>query len=36
MGLFESLFGPSWEERVAPFMRDHRLPTEQRLQRRTP
>lgn len=31
MGLFGSLFGPSWEERVAPFMRDQSLPIEERL-----
>jgi hypothetical protein len=31
MGLFGSLFGPSWEERVAPFMREERLPIEERL-----
>lgn len=36
MGLFESLFGPSWEERVGSFMRDHRLPTEKRLRHCTP
>ena len=36
MGLFGSLFGPSWEERVAPFMRDQSLPAEKRLQRCTP
>jgi hypothetical protein len=31
MGLFGSLFGPSWEERVAPFMRELRLPMQERL-----
>ncbi len=36
MGLFGSLFGPSWEERVASFMRDQRLPIEERLRLCTP
>lgn len=31
MGLFDSLFGPSWAERVAPFMREHHLTIEERL-----
>lgn len=31
MGLFDSLFGPSWEERVAVYMRDQRYPLPERI-----
>jgi hypothetical protein len=31
MGLFDSLFGPSWEDRVATYMREQRLPVVDRM-----
>ena len=31
MGLFDSLFGPSWADRVAPYMREQRLPIADRM-----
>lgn len=31
MGLFNSLFGPSWADRVAEYMQDRRLPIEERI-----
>ena len=31
MGLFGSLFGPSWADRVAQFMQDQRLPVVERM-----
>jgi hypothetical protein len=36
MGLFGSHFGPPWEERVAPFMMEDRLPMQERLRLRAP
>ena len=31
MGLFDSLFGPSWADRVAEFMQERRLPVVERM-----
>lgn len=31
MGLFDSLFGPSWADRVAEFMQERRLPVVERI-----
>jgi hypothetical protein len=31
MGLFDSLFGPSWADRVGVHMRDHRYPWPERI-----
>ena len=31
MGIFGNLFGPSWEERVAVFMQERRLPVQERI-----
>jgi hypothetical protein len=31
MGLFDSLFGPSWADRVSAHMRDHRYPVVERI-----
>ncbi len=31
MGLFDSLFGPSWAERVAVYLRDQRYPLPERI-----
>jgi hypothetical protein len=31
MGLFDSLFGPSWADRVAPYMQERRLPVVERM-----
>jgi len=31
MGFFDSIFGPSWADRVAVYMQDRRLPVEERI-----
>lgn len=31
MGFFDSLFGPSWADRVAPYMQERRLPVAERM-----